>query len=161
VTVSLPRKGKSITMRSRVINRFILLSLCAASTFGQYPGGAPQPRGSATQPSGGYNPSMGGYHTSTGIAIGAGAAAGVGIAYLVLHNHNRGKIVGCLQSANDASETLRDDNRRETYTLINSESVPLKAGERVALRGKRIPQSSGGHAFEVHGLIKDYGQCEP
>jgi hypothetical protein len=103
---------------------------------------------------------MGGYHTSTGIAIGAGAAAGVGIVYLVLHNRNRGKVVGCLQSADNASETLRDDKRRETYTLINSESVPLKAGERVALRGKKISQSSGGLAFEVHGLVQDYGQCE-
>jgi hypothetical protein len=143
------------------MRRFILLSLCAASTFGQYPGGAPQPAGGAPQPSGGYNPSMGGYHTSTGIAIGAGAAAGVGIVYLVLHNRNRGKVVGCLQSANNASETLRDDKRRETYTLINSESVPLKAGERVALKGKKISQSSGGLAFEVHGLVTDYGQCEP
>jgi hypothetical protein len=142
-------------MRSRVMSRFtILLCLCAVPTFGQYPGGA-------IQPSGGYNPSMGGYHTSTGIAIGAGVAAGVGIIYLVLHNRNRGRVVGCLQSASNATETLRDDNRKETYTLINSDSVPLKAGERVALKGKKVSQSSGGRAFEVHGLIKDYGQCEP
>jgi hypothetical protein len=136
------------------MSRFtVLLSLCAASAYGQYPGGA-------TQPSGSYNPSTGGYHSSTGIAIGAGAAAGAGLLYLVLHNRNHGKVVGCLQSIDNASETLRDDNRKDTYTLINSESVPLKAGERVALKGKKVSQSSGGLAFEVHGLIKDYGQCE-
>jgi hypothetical protein len=138
-----------------------MLSLCAASTFGQYPGGGPQPpAGGAAPPPGAYNPRMGGYHTSTGIAIGAGAAAGVGILYLVLHNRNHNKVVGCLQSGNNTSETLRDDNRKDTYTLINSESVPLRAGEHVALKGRKVLQG-GGHAFEVHGLIKDYGQCEP
>jgi hypothetical protein len=140
----------------------ILFSLCAVSTFGQYPGGAmPPSAGGATQPPGAYNPSMGGYHASTGIAIGAGAAAGVGILYLVLHNRHRSEVAGCLQSANNVSETLRDDNGKDTYTLINSEWVPLKAGERVALKGKKISQSSGGFAFEVHGLVKNYGQCEP
>src|SRR5690348_16428017 len=108
-------------MRSTFMSRFTILpSLCAASTFGQYPGGAPPPSmGGATPPSGSYNPSMGGYHTSTGIAIGAGAAAGVGILYLVLHNRHHGSVVGCLQSANNASETLRDDNKKDIYTLIN------------------------------------------
>lgn len=123
------------------------LSLGTASIFGQYNGGSSQPPG--------------GYHSSTGIAIGAGAAAGVGIVYLVLRNHNRGTVVGCLQSANNASETVLHDNKNNTYTLINSDSVPLKMGERVALRGKTIQRSSTGPAFEVHGLIKDYGQCEP
>jgi hypothetical protein len=145
------------------MSRFaILFSLCAVSTFGQYPGGAmPPPAGGATPPPGAYNPSMGGYHAGTGIAIGAGAAAGVGILYLVMHNRHRSEVVGCLQSANNVSETLRDDNGKDTYTLINSESVPLKAGERVALKGKKVSQSSGGRAFEVHGLIKNYGPCEP
>jgi hypothetical protein len=129
-------------MRSGFILRFaVALSLGTASIFGQYPGGSSQPPG--------------GYHSSTGIAIGAGAAAGVGIGYLVLRNHNRGTVVGCLQS-----ETLLQDNKNNTYALIISDSVPLKMGERVALRGKRIQRGSGGPAFEVHGLIKDYGQCE-
>ena len=149
-------------MQSTIMSRLtIVLSLCAASAYGQYPGGGmPPPAGGATPSSGSYNPSMGGYHSSTGIAIGAGAAAGAGILYLVLHNRNHGKVVGCLQPAGNASETLRVDNRKDTYTLINSESVPLKAGERVALKGKKISQSSGGLGFEVHGLIKDYGPCE-
>jgi hypothetical protein len=101
---------------------------------------------------------LGGYHSSTGIAIGAGAAAGIGIGYLVLrnHNHNHAKISGCLQ-ASDHAETLLDD-QNNTYNLINSESVPLKSGERVELRGKRV-RSPGTLAFEVQGMVKDYGQC--
>jgi hypothetical protein len=134
-------------MQSGFILRFaVALSLGTASIFGQYSGGSSQ--------------LPGGYHSSTGIAIGAGAAAGVGIGSLVLRNHNRGTVVGCLQSASNASETLLHDNKNNTYALINSDSVPLKMGERVALRGKRIQRGSGRPAFAVHGLIKDYGQCE-
>jgi hypothetical protein len=84
-------------MRSGFILRFaVALSLGTASIFGQYPGGSSQPPG--------------GYHSSTGIAIGAGAAAGIG--YLVLRNHNRGTVVGCLRSASNASETLLHDNKK-------------------------------------------------
>ena len=121
----------------------------------------PPSGGGSPQPPGTYNPSMGGYHSSTGIAIGAGAAAAVGIGFLVWHNHNRGRVAGCLEAANNASETLLDDKGKTTYTLVNSGSVPLKTGERVELRGKRTRQSSGAPAFEVHALIKDYGPCEP
>ena len=135
-------------MQLRWIRFTVAVSLCAASGFGQYPMGTP-----------GYNPPSGGYHSSTGIAIGAGAAAGIGIGYLVLrnHNHNRAKISGCLQ-ASDHAETLLDD-QNNTYNLINSESVPLKSGERVELRGKRV-RSPGTLAFEVQGMGKDYGQCQ-
>jgi hypothetical protein len=52
------------------------------------------------------------------------------------------------------------DNKKSTYTLINNDSVTLKTGERVALKGKKIRQNSGELAFEVHGLAKDYGACE-
>lgn len=129
-------------MQSRWVRLTVALSLSAAAAFGQYPAGT----------------SSGGYHSSTGIAIGAGAAAGAGIGYLVLRNHNRGRVTGCLQSADNAG-TLLDDNQK-TYALINPDAVPLTTGERVELRGKRIRQSSGTLAFEVHKLIKDYGQCQ-
>jgi hypothetical protein len=134
-------------MRSRWIRFAAAVSLSAVSGFGQYPAGTP-----------GYNPPSGGYHSSTGIAIGAGAAAAVGIGYLVLRNHNHATVSGCVQSA-DSVDTLLD-SKHNTYTLINSESVPLKAGERVELRGKRVQRNSGPLAFEVHGLVKDYGPCQ-
>jgi hypothetical protein len=130
-------------MQSRWVQLTVVLSLSAAAAFGQYPAGT----------------SPGGYHSSTGIAIGAGAAAGVGIGYLVLHNHNRGKVTGCLQSAGNAGMLL-DDNKKNSYALINPDAVTLKTGERVELRGKRIQQGSGTFAFEVRGLVKDYGQCQ-
>jgi len=129
-------------MQARWFRFTIALSLSAAAAFGQYPAGT----------------SPGGYHSSTGIAIGAGAAAGAGIGYLVLRNHDRGKVTGCLQSADNAGRLL-DDNQK-TYALINPAAVPLQTGERVELRGKRIRQSSGTFAFEIHGLIKDYGPCQ-
>jgi hypothetical protein len=134
-------------MRLRWIRFAFAVSLSVASSFGQYPTGTP-----------GYNPPSGGYHSSTGIAIGAGAAAGVGIGYLVLRNHRHATVSGCLQSTDHVDTLL--DSKQNTYTLINSESVPLKAGERVELRGKKIQRDSGTLAFEVHGLVKDYGQCQ-
>jgi ABC-type oligopeptide transport system substrate-binding subunit len=141
-----------------LICSLLALSLCANLARGQYPAGSTPPPGGSSQAPGTYNPSTG-YHSSTGIAIGA-AAAGVGIAYLVLRKHARGNVVGCLQPADAASTTLVSDNKKSTYTLINNDSVTLKTGERVALRGKKIRQNSGELAFEVHGLAKDYGACE-
>lgn len=143
-----------------LICSLLALSFCANLALGQYPGGSTPPPGGSSQAPGVYNPSTGGYHSSTGIAIGAAAAAGVGIAYLVLRNHARGNVVGCLQRSDAASTRLVSDNKKSIYTLINNDSVTLKTGERVALKGKKMRQSSGELAFEVHGLAKDYGACE-
>jgi hypothetical protein len=130
-------------MKLRWIRLTVAVSLSAAFSFGQYPAGSS---------------GSGGYHSSTGIAIGAGAAAAAGIGYLVLRNHNHATVSGCLQSA-DSVDTLLD-SKQNTYTLINSKSVPLKAGDRVELRGKKVQRNSGALAFEVHALVKDYGQCQ-
>jgi hypothetical protein len=94
-------------------------------------------------------------HRHAGPAIGAAAAAGIG--YLVLRNHDHATVSGCVQSA-ESMDTLLD-SKQNSYTLINTKSVPLKAGERVELRGKKVQRNSG-PAFEVHGLVKDYGQCQ-
>ena len=130
-------------MKLRWIRLTVAVSLSAAFSFGQYPTGSS---------------GSGGYHSSTGIAIGAGAAAAAGIGYLVLRNHNHATVSGCLQSA-DSVDTLLD-SKQNTYTLINSKSVRLKAGDRVELRGKKVQRNSGALAFEVHALVKDYGQCQ-
>jgi len=137
-------------MQPRFLIFSVAFSLCVNHALGQ--SGTPAP--------GGYNSGMGGYHSSTGIAIGAAAAAGVGITYFVLHNHAHGTVVGCVQSSDAASTTLLSDDKKSTYTLINNDSVTLKPGERVALRGRKVRQSSGELEFEVHGLAKDYGACE-
>ena len=135
-------------MQARYLICFtVVLSMCAGQARGQSGGANP----------GGYNPGMGGYHSSTGIAIGA-AAAGAGIAYLVLHNRATGKIAGCVESS--GVTMLLSDDKKSVYTLIKNDSVTLKTGERVALKGKTIRRSSGELAFEVHGLAKDYGACE-
>jgi hypothetical protein len=130
-------------MKLRWIRFAAVVSLSAAYSFGQYPAGSS---------------GSGGYHSSTGIAIGAGAAAAAGIGYLVLRNHNHATVSGCLQSADNVATLL--DSKQNTYTLINSKSVPLKAGERVELRGKKVHRNSDALAFEVQGLVKDYGKCQ-
>jgi hypothetical protein len=130
-------------MSLRWIRFAAAVSLSAASSFGQYPAGTP---------------GSGGYHSSTGIAVGAGAAAAVELGYLVLRNHGHGTVSGCVQSADNVDTLL--DSRQNTYTLINSKSVPLKAGERVEQRGKKAQRNSGTLAFEVQGVVKDYGQCQ-
>jgi hypothetical protein len=117
--------------------RFIIaMCFCAVSAFGQYGGSG----------------TSGGYKSSTGIVVGAAVAAGVVATYLIVHSHNKGKVVGCLGGSASAP-TLVDD-KKSSYSVLNGSGIPLTTGERMALTGKKL-----GRTFEVRGVTKDYGPC--
>ena len=147
-------------MISRFLVRLVLGgSLCAvisASAFGQYGGGGMGGgTGSGTTTAGVYTPPRGGYSSATGIGIGAGVAAGAAVLYLVMHN--RASLVGCVQSGNDRTTLINEKDKR-TYSLVAG-NTDLKAGERVALKGKKLKDTSGNRSFKVQKLAKDFGVC--
>src|SRR5579862_654679 len=123
--------------------RFIFaMCVCAVSVFGQY-GGSGGSGGSGTS---------GSYKSSTGIVIGAAAATGAVVAYLIVHSRHRAKVTGCL-GGSPSAPTLLDD-KKSSYVVLNGSGIPLTAGERMALTGKKL-----GQTFEVRGVAKDYGPC--
>jgi hypothetical protein len=105
--------------------------------------------------SGGYTPPKGGYSASTGAIIGAAAAAGVGVTYLALRS--RSSVIGCLVNSNDGIKIL-SEKENKTYTLAGNSS-DLKAGERVALRGKKQKDDSGNLTLQVEKVTREYGYC--
>jgi hypothetical protein len=143
-------------MMFRLMFVLVLGASLAASAFAQYPGTGGSGGSNATG-NGTYTPPKGGYSSSTGIAIGAGAAAGVAVAYLALRAHRT--MVGCIEPSADGKK-LMNEKDKNTYALVASNDVALDAGERVALRGKKIKDDSGKLSFQVNKLVKDYGSCK-
>ena len=86
-------------------------------------------------------------------------AVGVVVTVLVVHYKSRKRaITGCVHSeANVMSMTDEKDKRR--YALSGN-TVGVKPGDRVTLEGK--PAHAGKTlVFEAHGLVRDFGACQP
>jgi hypothetical protein len=117
----------------------------------QYPPGG----GGGSPGSPGYTPH--GSYSSKGPAIAgaAGGAAAVG-GLLYWRHHYRAKLEGCLTGDGDK---LVSDNDKQTYSLTNKQSEPLKPGERVELRGTKSKNEAGEPTFEVRKMAKDVGSC--
>lgn len=137
-------------MMMRCLNRmWVTILLCGTATgvaFGQYPGG-----GTTGSSGGGYG------GAGKAVGIGAGVAAGAGIAYLALHN--RGTVTGCVESSSDGIK-LMNEKDGNTYALRADNSIALKPGERVRLKGKRVRDDSRAFTFQVQRLAKNYGACK-
>jgi len=155
-------------MLSRWIVRFtgiatLSLAVCAAATA-QYGGGGTGGSG-GTGGTGGYTAPPGGYGSGKAIGIGVGAAAGaaVGIALLVRHHHHAADktqtyVTGCTQSVQDGI-ALNNEKDNQTYSIMPG-SNPIKAGERITLKGLVVATDGPGNPkFQIQGLIKDYGVC--
>jgi hypothetical protein len=111
-------------------------------------------------------PQSGGYGNigpSKGEVIGiiAGAAAVVGVAgYLIYRGtHKHASIQGCVTSDQNGL-SLKNEKDKKTYALAG-DSAALKAGQQVALSGKKKKDSTGKLTFQVQKLTKDYGECQP
>ena len=92
--------------------------------------------------------------------IAGGAAAVAGVAYLIYHEkHKHPTITGCVTSGADGL-SLTNEKDRKVYVL-SGDVVALKAGEQVALKGKKTKDSSGKLKFQVEKLTKDFGACHP
>jgi len=89
--------------------------------------------------------------------VGAGVLAAY-LGYRLDHSRHEASIIGCTAQTDEAM-TLVEDNTQMLYSLI---AVPKKvrAGERVALRGKNKSDPSGRNVFHVRKFVKDWGPCE-
>jgi hypothetical protein len=103
----------------------------------------------------GYNPR--GSYSNKGAIIGgvAGGAAVLG-GLLYWKYHHRAKLQGCVGGNGDKLVSEKDN---KTYKLMNAQSEPLKAGERLELLGKKAKNETGESTFEVHKMNKDLGMC--
>lgn len=88
-----------------------------------------------------------------GVIGGVAAATGL-ILYFTLR---KPAIVGCVQSA-DGTSSLIDERDKRTYSLAGN-SLNLKAGERLKLKGKKIKEKEGKFTFRVKKVVHDYGAC--
>lgn len=158
-------------MLSRWLVRFtgiatLGLALSAAASA-QYGGGGTGGTGTGggSTGSGGYTAPPGGYGSGKAIGIGVGAAAGAAVAavLLVRHHHHRSSqtqtyVTGCTQSIQDKI-SLTNEKDNQTYSIA-TDSKPLKAGERLALKGVVVPsEGPGAPVLQMQSLIKDYGAC--
>jgi hypothetical protein len=141
-------------MCNKMILGFMLSIALPVSLAAQYGGGGGM--GGAGSGSGGYTAPKSGYSSGTGIAIGAAAAAGVGVALLAFHYH--GLVTGCVEPSTNG-EKLMDEKSKNTYSLA-ANSLGLKPGERVKLKGKKEQNSAGAITFAPKKLVKDLGPCK-
>ena len=90
--------------------------------------------------------------------IAGGAAVLTAVGYLIYHEtHKHLTITGCTASG-AAGLSLTDEKDSKVYVL-SGDMAALKAGEQVALKGKKTKDSSGKLTFRVEKLTKDFGAC--
>lgn len=143
----------------------VCLAVCAGS-FAQYGGGGGTGGSGSGVTDGIYVPPSGGYSSGKAIGIGVGVAAGavVGTVLLVRHHHHHSVekaeiyVTGCVQSV-ASGISLANEKNNQTYSLTAG-TQSVKAGERLTLKGVVVPaEGSANPTFQVHALIKNYGNC--
>ena len=126
--------------------------LLSGHAVAQYPGGG----GTGTGMTGpGYTAPKGGYGSGAAIGAGVGAAAGAGVLFLALHH--RGAVTGCVRPTSDGLR-LVDEKRNKSY-VIASDSVALKPGELVQVKGKKSTDHDGISSFQAKKVVKSLGTC--
>ncbi len=151
---SCARVHKAALLRNslRLVLGLCLTAALSASASAQYggPGMAPAPG------TPGYVAPKSGYGSGKAIGIGVGAAAaGAGVLYFALHN--RGVVTGCVRQTDDGL-SLVDEKKNKSYSLAGN-SVALKPGDRVELKGKKSSGKSGNEMFEATKVVKNLGSC--
>lgn len=123
----------------------------------QYGGGGGGGTGGGTSGTPGYTAPSGGYgSTGKAVGIGVGAAAG-GAAVLFLALHHHGAITGCVRPGGDGLR-LVDDKKNKSYSL-SSDSIALKPGEIVQVKGKKSSDGGGALSFQATKVVKSLGSC--
>jgi hypothetical protein len=95
----------------------------------------------------------------TGIVVVSAAVAVVVTVLVVHHSRNKSAITGCVTSG-PSGLSMTDEKDKQLYAL-SADSISLKPGDRMTLQGKRRKQSGGALVFEVHGITRDFGSCQP
>lgn len=90
-------------------------------------------------------------------AVGAGIviAVGVYVAYKVIKKQKT--IEGCVETAENPL-MLTDLKDKKTYVL-ESESLPIKPGQHLKVKGKKSKDKSGMLHLRVKKIVKDFGSC--
>lgn len=132
-------KTFAVRISFRLVTAVTLMMFIPAAAVAQYPGG-------------GATPSYG----SKGAVIGGVAAGAVTVGLLYWKLHNRASLSGCVAGDGDKLVT---PNNNLTYQLTDTQSPPLKTGERVELLGKKGKNAASELTFKVRKLSKDLGQC--
>jgi hypothetical protein len=94
-----------------------------------------------------------------GLSVAAGAVLGVGGYLIYRAAHKHASIQGCIATDQNGL-SLQNEKGKKMYALAG-DSATLRAGQRVALNGKKVKDSTGKVTFQVQKLTKDYGACQP
>jgi hypothetical protein len=154
---SLPgRSGSAILSGCIRVALAVGLALVVASQASAQYGGGTGGTGGGTAGTPGYTAPSGGYGSGKAIGIGVGAAAGgATVLFLALHHH--GGITGCVRPGNDGLR-LVDEKKNKSYALA-SDSIALKPGEIVQVKGKKSSDHDGVMSFQATKVVKSLGSC--
>jgi hypothetical protein len=121
--------------------RFIVLLVCLALLFPARPARAD------------------GYGTSIALAVVALVGITVVVTLVIVHSaHHSQNVTGCALAGADGL-TLQSEGDQQTY-LLTGDTVGIKAGDRVKLKGKKkAKDATGSRHFVVDQFKKDYGTC--
>ena len=99
----------------------------------------------------------------------AGIVAGIVVAVIVVivlirrsHRSDPSRMItGCVSAAGTAM-SLTDEGDKQVYALSGN-TTGVKAGERMALRGKKINANDAGKTlgWKTDAIVKDFGACQP
>ncbi len=95
----------------------------------------------------------------TGIVVASAAVAVVVTVLVVHHSRKKSAITGCVTSG-PSGIGMTDEKDKRIYAL-SADSISLKPGDRMTLQGRRRKQSGGAWVFELHGITRDFGSCQP
>jgi hypothetical protein len=131
----------------------LVLSSQASAQYGGGTGTGGTGTGGGTGP--GYTAPSGGYGSGKAIGIGVGAAAGgATVLFLALHH---GGVTGCVRPGNDGLR-LVDEKNNKSYALA-PDSIALKPGEIVKVKGKKSSDQGGALSFQAKKVVKSLGSC--
>jgi hypothetical protein len=155
-----PRRTSNLILSGciRVALAAGLALVLANQASAQYGGGGSGTGGTGgTSGTPGYTAPSGGY-SSTGKAVGIGvgaAAGGAAVLFLALHHH--GAITGCVRPGSDGLRIV-DEKKNKSY-MLSSDSIALKPGEIVQVKGKKSSDHDGALGFQATKVVKSLGSC--
>jgi hypothetical protein len=132
-----------------------LTLLVSSQALAQYGGGGMSGTATGTGTPGYTAPSGGYSSTGKAVGIGVGAAAGAGLLFLALHHH--GAVTGCVRPTSDGLR-LVDEKKNKTYAIA-ADSIALKPGELVQVKGKKSSDRDGAQSFQATKVLKSLGSC--
>ena len=90
----------------------------------------------------------------------AAVVAVVGVGVLIYYGtHKHAGISGCVDSDGNGL-SVRNGNDKKSYAL-SGDLAGVTPGRQMALKGKKLKDSSGRLTFQVQKLTKDNGECRP